>query len=313
MIYLVNETWPEAGDTSGKMYATLLRAAGLSPDEVKQVSLFTDKEGVFGPKSEAAPGFKGVRAKTFITAKGAEQLEESLFLVTQRAENDWVVPMGPIACWAIIQATDLTRRRGALHDVHVVPTYSPAQVTRQYLWFPLVASDLAKVADADRHGLEEPKWDLRPRPTIEELRAFAFHRLETKEPIVFDIETSPKFRAITAIGLGSGGVFMCVPFVDEEKRGASYWDRGVDEYEAVCLIKRVLERPGIVKIAHHSSYDTTWLWTIFGIRVAGPLVDTRIMHHTLVAELPHTLGSIAHTYMLLPPWKSQHAESKETD
>lgn len=315
MIYLVNETWPETGDTSFKMCDTLLRAAGLSRANCRLVGLFppnSDSSEIWGGKKEAAPNVKPLRQSRYLTMAGAALLHKSLTELEARAREDWVVAFGPTACWALLQHTDLTRRRGALHEDNIVPTYSPAQVTRQYLWFPLVVSDLSKIADADHNGWSMPDWDLRPRPTIEELREFCAGVQSSDEPLVFDIETSPKFRAITAIGLGQRGIFMCVPFLDEEKRGCAYWDRAEDELEAVRLIKGALEKRGTLKIAHHSSYDTSWLWTIFGIRVAGPLVDTRIMHHTLVPELPHTLGSIAHTYALLPPWKAQHAESKET-
>lgn len=300
---------------AGKMLDTLLRAAGVDRADCFVTNVFNqrppdnDVTYFFGPKKEAAEGFKPLRASKWLKAEFVPELER---LRGELSSYEVIVPLGGTALWALTGYSNISIRRGAWHDAeHCLPTYHPAAILRQYIWFPLAVSDLAKAK-----GLSDGTWKsafftLIPRPTYEQVCEFLADAVNGSEPITFDIETSPKFRAITCIGIGCAGRFMCIPLSDEASKGFSYWPDVATEVEVLRRIKQVLEFKGIPKIAHHSSYDVTWLHEILGIKVAGPLLDTRIIHHGLMPELPHSLASIAHTYMILPPWKALRKASKE--
>lgn len=300
---------------SGKMLDTLLRAAGIAREDCFLTNVFNrrpkdnDVLEFFGPKKEAAPGFTPLRAAKWLKVEFVPEIER---LRAELAGFETIVPLGGLALWALTDYSNIGIRRGAWHEAErCLPTYHPRAILAQYHWFPLAASDFAKAKGLADGSILPAQFALVPRPGFEQAIEFCAELGRAESPIVFDIETSPKFRAITCIGLGGRGRFMCIPLADETSKGFSYWGSIEQECEVLRAIKRCLETPNVPKIAHHSSYDLTWLWSILGIRVAGPVFDTRIMHHALLAELPHSLASIGHTYFVLPPWKALRKASKE--
>ena len=302
---------------AGKMLDTLLRGAGIVRDDCYVTNVFNlrpvdnDILTLFGPKKAGAPGLPPLRNSKYLLPEYVPELDR---LRGELIDNKIgvIVPLGATALWAITGYANIGIRRGAWHEAErCLPTYHPAAIMRQYTWFPLAVSDLWKAKGLADGTLAPAKFDLVPRPTLSEVEEFCNPSNVRGSPITFDIETSPKFRAITCVGIGHNGRFMCIPFADESSKGFSYWPDIQTECQVWGAVRRVLELPGVPKIAHHSTYDLTWLYTVAGIRVAGPVFDTRIMHHSLLPELPHTLGSIGHTYFILPPWKAMRKASKE--
>lgn len=302
---------------AGKMLDTLLRAAGIDRGDCLVTNVFNlrpednDELTLFGPKSKGVTDLPPLRNSKYLLPEYRPELDR---LRQEIAEAAVVVPLGATACWAVTGYGNVGARRGGWHEAtRAMPTYHPALVLRQYQWFPLVVSDLVKAKGLADGRIQPNTFDLIPRPSFDETIAFLAGASRQHGPIVFDIETSPKFRAITCIGIGYAGRFLCIPFADDQSTGFSYWPTAEEELEVWRAIRRCLETPGIPKIAHHSTYDLTWLWTIAGIRVQGPVYDTRIIHHSLLPELPHSLGSIAHTYFVLPPWKALRKAAKDAE
>lgn len=321
-IALVGEAYSDEKQTvpfiggSNKMLDTLLRAAGIAREDCLVVSAFPlypedgDEINLFGTKSKGAPGLPPFRSK-YLLPENVEWLDK---LRDETKDCSVVVPMGPLACWALTGYGNVGTRRGAWHaEQRAMPTYHPGLVLSQYAWFPLVVSDLAKAKGLANGSIKPATFNLVPRPSYNETMEFLDRATAGPGPVVFDIETSPKFRAITCIGIGYAGTFVCIPFADDQSTGFSYWSTAQDELDVWRAVRRCLETPEVPKIAHHASYDLTWLWTIAGIRVQGPVYDTRLIHHALLPELPHSLGSIAHTYFVLPPWKALRKAAKDQE
>lgn len=303
--------------TGGRMLDTLLRAAGIDRADCFLTNVFNERPEsndvtkFFGPKSKGITTMPALRASKYILPEFEPHLTR-LREEIATAEVSCVVALGGTALWSQTGYTNLGVRRGAWHEAaRCIPTYHPDAILRQYTWFPLAVSDLWKAGEVGEGRLSLEQFKLIPRPTFEEVLEFCAEGIKQSGPIVFDIETSPKFRAITCIGLGHSGKFMCIPLSDEGSKGFSFWETAEQELEVLNAIKAVLETPNIPKIAHHASYDITWLYTILGIRVSGAIYDTRIIHHSLLPELPHGLGSIGATYFLLPPWKALRKAAKD--
>lgn len=243
---------------------------------------------------------------------------DRLFRELAAFRPDCIIAMGNAALWALCKVTGIMARRGCFHQsviggrtVPVIPTVHPAFILRKFVWIVLAVSDFKKAAAvaAGRLKVERigpPRFIA--RPTMADVR-----RLRTlRGPIIFDIETIPKFRTITCVGIGDATFNVCVPFVDMAAAGRSYWPTAAAEAEAWGHIKATLENPKTEKVTQVGSYDITWLREIAGIEPRGMIWDCRTLHHALWPELPHDLGAITTSFddILMPPWKSEHDTAK---
>lgn|SRR5487761_1084523 len=271
-------------------------------------------EALFVPRKGGDPDWPMLARGKYLDPALRPELER-LFAELRRFRPAVIVALGNTPLWALCKVAGVMQRRGCWHiwqdgktQIPVIPTVHPAYILRKYVWFPLAISDLKKAQGIADGTLKLEKFKFIGRPTMADVRKL----LALKGPIVFDIETLPTLRAITCVGIGDAALKICVPFVDMNAAGRNYWPTAEAEAEAWRVVRRVLENPATVKVAQVATYDITWLREIAGIEVKGPLWDTRLLHHALWPELPHSLEAIATSFpdVLLPPWKALYRAGK---
>ena len=103
---------------------------------------------------------------------------------------------------------------------------------------------------------------------------------------------------------------LVVPFVDFRKPNRSYWVTAGEEYEALMLVKTIMESD-VPKLGQNfSAYDAFWLWDRYGIKTINLLHDTRLLHHAIYPELPKDLGFMGACYTDQGPWKTMRVGKK---
>ncbi len=189
-------------------------------------------------------------------------------------------------------------------EIPLIPTYHPAFLLRTYKWLPSSISDMTKGRKIREGRAPLDPLRLNPEPTLAEIREFReYLRNSPKAPMAVDIETSPEYRAITCIGVGTSEKALCIPFADPNKPEYNYWGTVAEEVEALTLLREILNLPN-PKVLHNSPYDLIWLRAIFGLEIKGPLIDTMVAHASTYQELPHSLADVASVFLYFPPWKS---------
>ena len=58
------------------------------------------------------------------------------------------------------------------------------------------------------------------------------------------------------------------------------------------------------KVGQNFTYDLSWLWHLYGIRVNNYSQDTRLLSHALYPELPKSLEFLGATYARERAWKT---------
>ena len=118
--------------------------------------------------------------------------------------------------------------------------------------------------------------------------------LEGHENITFDTETT----GVDAISADLVGLAFAV------EEGEAFYVPVPAEREAAQAIveffRKVLEDPAVAKTGQNLKYDVMVL-NRYGVRVAGPVRDTMLMHYLLSPELKHNLNYMAETYLKYQP------------
>ncbi len=134
-----------------------------------------------------------------------------------------------------------------------------------------------------------------------------YHLVQTEEEIArlltllggyadvcFDTETT----SVNAIDAELVGLAWAV-----EENEAYYVPVPAEEAAAQALVDRfkpVLEDAAVAKTGQNLKYDVMVL-ARYGVRVAGPVRDTMLMHYLLSPELKHNLNYMAETYLKYAP------------
>ena len=229
-----------------------------------------------------------------------------------------VVPLGATALWAFTGSTDIVASRGTVMratriapGIKVCPTLHPAHVIQDWRMLTVVVADVARAAreatDPTRI-LHRGARELWIEPTIGDLEVWWDERGRHSELLAVDIETSR--GQVTCVGIAADSVSaVCVPLVDYRKPSRSYWDTVDEELAALAWLARVLgtDTP---KVLQNGLYDVTYLWGQLGLRVKNYREDTRLMHHSLYAELPKSLAFLGSTYARPGlPWKTMRTQA----
>ena len=209
------------------------------------------------------------------------------------------VPLGNYALWAVADAMDITKRRGApckAWDGRIaLPTLHPAATFRMDSWLPLLYLDIARVAEAlCIIGSGKPLIPTRDIITIEDPAdprcwAIITQLLAEGQPITFDIETAR-----------DGTRISCISFANSTEWGVSMVLGQPNVRQANTLLTSPLP-----KIGQNVFFDAITLEHLLGIRTSNIWIDTMILHHTLDPELPHGLGFISSQYTWEPYFKDE--------
>jgi len=324
---LIGEAWGEEEDRakrpfvgkSGLLLNSILGAVGIDRSSCLITNAFNLRppgnkiQKILVKKAESAPGWPRLAGK-YLPPSLVPEIERMRQEIRD-FKPQAIVTLGAVALWGLTGAASLGTHRGHYHEwegIPMIPTYHPARILRSYHLKISLAGDLEKAKKLATGELKPDTLKYNAEPTLDHIAAF-YERAKSLGICSADIETSPKVRAITCIGFGTPDEGICIPFAHNDKPQYSYWPTISDEVKALRLVKAILEDQSIAKIFHHAAYDIPWIADVWGIQVRGPIEDTRIMHATLLAELPHSLSDVTAGYCCFPPWKSEWNSSKDSD
>lgn len=290
-----------------------LEAAGIAfanvfnfrPPDNKMEYLCTSKE-------EAGKGYPwpAYSQGKYIEEAHATKAMADLRRLLEAARPSLVIAMGNTACWAMLGQTNIGQIRGTtsvgMLGIKVLPTYHPAGVLRQWSWRPIVLADLMKAwRESQFPEVRRPARTVLVNPTEVELRWGADRvireALAGERIISADVET--KKRQITCISFAGSTTFgLVIPFVDEGKKGGSYWETHAQEVRAWGVVKELLEHPATQKLGQNFLYDLQYILPM-AIRPAKCEEDTMLLHHAHFPELQKGLGFLGSIYTDEPAWK----------
>jgi len=306
---------------SGRLLSSILVSVGVSLENCLFTNVFNLRppgnklKNILVTRDQGAPGWPSLLNKKYIPASLVSEVERCLKEV-KAFKPDVILCLGGVAMWAFLGKGGLSSHRGHYHEwngIKLIPTYHPTRILRNYNLKICLASDIEKAKKLATGESQLIDIKFNAEPNIQQIKEFLGKAKEAGLASV-DIETVPKFRAITCVGIGLPDYAICVPFFHERKIDGNYWSTDTEEIEAVRLVKNFIEDISIKKIWHHGTvYDIPWLADVLGICAKGLNYDTRIIHSCLMPELPHSLSDIVANYLVFPPWKTMHNSSKESD
>jgi uracil-DNA glycosylase len=229
-----------------------------------------------------------------------------------------IVLAGSKASWAFLWNTKISQVRGSvaiaghvMPGAKVLPTYHPAGVMRNWSWRPIVVTDLMKAArEREFSELRRPSRMLLVNPTIEEVENWTEETLRLR-PSKLSADTETSHRMITMISFSrskSNGII--IPFVDETKKGFSYWPTLELELRAWKCVERLLDSP-IPTLWQNGLYDLQYVLPM-GLR-ARVDEDTMLLHHSKYPEMNKSLGFLGSIYTSEPSWKMMRTAKADTE
>jgi uracil-DNA glycosylase len=236
----------------------------------------------------------------------------------EECQANVIVPLGAVACWALLQTTGIKFLRGVAQPAvlvpgaKVLPTFNPGYILRRWEDRPIMLADLLKIKrNAAYPEVRLPKRELWIEPTLQDLYTFEQKYLADAELISCDIENTGDF--ITCIGFAPNpSIAIVVPFVDHSKPDYHYWPTLREETLAWEWVRRqlVCETP---KLGQNFLYDMQHLWKGHGIPIMNFQHDTMLLHHAQYPELQKGLGFLASIHTDESAWKllRQRGEDEE--
>jgi hypothetical protein len=147
-------------------------------------------------------------------------------------------------------------------------------------------------------------------PTIEEVENWTEETLRLR-PSKLSADTETSHRMITMISFSrskSNGII--IPFVDETKKGFSYWPTLELELRAWKCVERLLDSP-IPTLWQNGLYDLQYVLPM-GLR-ARVDEDTMLLHHSKYPEMNKSLGFLGSIYTSEPSWKMMRTAKADTE
>ncbi len=115
--------------------------------------------------------------------------------------------------------------------------------------------------------------------------------------VAIDVETDsvdPTMANLLLVGLA-------VTTPAGEVRAISFWWPNANA-AAIEELRKLLARGDLTKEFHNLSFDVLVLERLVG-PIVGPFFDTLLAQHAAFPECKLDLGSVGHTFLVLPPWK----------
>ena len=179
----------------------------------------------------------------------------------------------------------------------VIPTYTPAQVMKQWQVKGFCLRDIQRVRDISRQPgyYTYPAYSFLPSPSFDQAKATLLELLATplsgnSLPLSCDIETIA--RHVSCIGLAwSCREALCIPFMTLD---GHYWTEE-EEIELMFLLRELLTHPLVEVIGQNFNYDNQHFAKHFGF-LPNLTFDTMIAQHVLFPGIPKALDFLSSMY-----------------
>jgi uracil-DNA glycosylase len=210
-----------------------------------------------------------------------------------------IIALGNTALWALAGKWGIKNWRGSLLEtdagIRLVPTVHPAAILRQWNLRAIAVQDLRRAArEAGGNGAKKPEWQFLIRPTFSEVTAtlnWILDRLDRGPvPLSVDIETS--YGHIMCLGIAWSHLnALCIPFVEIQKGGASYWIEH-EEAEIVFMLYKILTHPNCQAIWQNGLFDAQYIYRAWHF-VPRHHFDTMLGWHSCFSTMPKSLDFIS--------------------
>ncbi len=220
-------------------------------------------------------------------------------------ECNIIIALGGVAFYALTGMKGITKYRGSvvpstlIPDKKVIPIIHPSAALKQYIYRYFIMFDLKRALVESQYSdiIQTPrKYHI--KPTFVEIMTY-LHRAEKSPIIGFDLEVLNQEVSCISIAISKEEV-MSIPFICG---GAEYMVIP-QEMEVWRLIAKILEDKKIAKIAQNASFDNTFLFKKYGIRVSN-IHDTMVAMAILFPEFPKDLGFITSVYTDMVYYKDE--------
>jgi uracil-DNA glycosylase len=326
-IFILGEAWgaeeerermPFVGPTGWEL-TRLLTEAGIPRNECFLSNVFNFRppggklENLCGPAPEGIRGYGPVIPGHYVSAQyqpEIDRLGEELLAV----DPNLIIAFGNTALWAVWNKTAIKKFRGttfitthAASGFKALATYHPAAIFRDWSLRPVVIADLQKAhRESTFPDIRRVYRELWIEPTEDDVYEFCERFIPGASMLSVDIETAG--RRVTCIGFApSPSRAIVIPFDHPRKFGRNYWPTPEIEVRIWKRIRSVLVNPSPPKIFQNGLYDTAFLARAYGVKVAGSLHDTMLLHHALQPESTKDLGFLGATYANEMAWKHMRA------
>lgn len=311
---------PFIGD-AGQELTRMLRDAGIDRKECYVTNVFKHRPPsndimanfVSGTDPDADRSFPAYKPNKYLRRELADEVRGLLGELVA-VEPKVVVTLGATALWAVLGYQKISQYLGTVHrptpkrPFHVVPTYHPSAVLRNWSFRTTVVANLLKVQPilGETYKLASSTnplagFKIKVNPTLEEVERFADVVSKNYNLFAVDVETAHGQIRTISFAYSPTQAFV-IPFWEPPK--PSYWPSVESEGRAWKAIARILSRRDATFIFHNGPYDVQYLWRVHGIPVLGTIEDTLSGHWALEPELPKGLGQLSAVYLDLPEWKS---------
>lgn len=270
-----------------------------------------------GPRADAVRGYPYLIKGKYLRSEFQPELDR-LARELLDVNPNIIIALGNTALWAMLGTTGISKIRGTVststHTVSgfkVLPTYHPAAILRQWELRAVTVLDFAKAARESLFPkVIRPEREIWIEPTLEDLEEFYNAYLSRAIRIAVDIETSG--QQITCLSFApSPTISLVIPFTDPRRARGSYWPTREAELGAWAFVRRVLDHSA-EKVFQNGTFDISFLWRAYGLKVRNPAHDTLLLHHALQPESPKALAFLGSVYTNEPAWKLMRERGKTT-
>lgn len=333
-IFILGEAYGEAEEReqtpfcgpSGYHLTLMLEEAGIRRADCYLTNTFNirpprnDITWFCGTRAEGISGYPFLAKGKYVRREFSSELDRLTKEILD-VDPNIILALGNTALWALLGTTGISKIRGTIgtttHTVagfKVLPTYHPAAILRQPELRPVTILDFQKaLRESTFPEVIRPSREIWIEPELEDLERFYNEHIERSSRIAVDIETSG--REITCIGFSPAAtVALVVPFVDGRRARRSYWPTLESELRAWAYVRRVLDHPS-EKVFQNGTFDISFIWRSYGIKVRNPAHDTLLLHHSLYPESPKSLAFLGSVYTNEASWKlmRKHTETIKGD
>lgn len=241
---------------------------------------------------------------------------ERLRIELDTTKPNLIICLGNVACWAVLQATNIGSIRGnitsgVLVPSKTLPTFYPASILRQWSNRVIVLADLKKAwREKDFPEIRRPKRSVIVFPTREEIDNW-MARNENSPYMAFDIET--RKGQITDISFATTPrEALVISFVyghGHPRDGDSVYPDTPSEYLAWETVRKILSFSAR-KVAQNGLFDIQYLYRA-GIYPVNCTDDTMLLHHSLFPEMKKGLGFLGSIYSSEASWKLMRLKGEE--
>lgn len=288
---------------SGRLLDQLLHQRGILRTECYITNVVKER-----PPGNDIKRFIDLGRKVKVTERYL-RYEEQLYEELRECKANVLVALGKVPLYALTRRVGIMKYRGSILESvpelggrKVIPTIHPAAALREYTFVHFIGHDFKKVKD-ESSGPEIvlPQRDLVVCPSFVEIEQYV-ETCRRKGLVAFDIETQN--GAVNCISLShSPDSSMSIPFF----WGPSDYFPPNQEAEVWLMLAKLLEDPGVVKVAQNANYDVTYLYHLYGI-VTHPVEDTMVAHKMMYPDFPAGLDFMTSTLTREPYYKDEGKE-----